>query len=252
MLARLKALTVGLELEVTGGAREAVSLAYDRGLVASDYLHSYHCSCSDCEPDIDRATIATAQNDCTVDGEFITRPMFMGDTESWAQMERLAVVFAASGTYADPMESTGCHVHVGAEGLDLLDPIELEDREWCGRERLAQFFVPLQNDIGAYARGASHRVRGYNSPIGSSPRYRTREGWLHLRKGSPTVEFRLWNGTTAAWRWKMYAGISAAIVLATMEGRPPCPDGTTLVDALDGLLDGEMLELMERQMTTPF
>jgi hypothetical protein len=175
----------------------------------------------------------------------------MGDAGSWAQLEKAGAVFASVGAYADPEESTGCHVHVGAEGLDTLDNFELEGYEWCGRERLAQFFHPLQKDIANYARGSVGAVRGYNRPIDASPRYRNREGWLHLRKGSPTVEFRLWNGTTTAWRWRMYAGISAALVLATMEGRPPADVGTPLTAALDGILDDETLALMVRQTQTP-
>ena len=250
----MSTLTVGLEVEVTGGAEEAVEVAHDEGLTADDSLHSYHCDCSSCEHDEYRVNIVTAQNDCTVSGEFITRPIRMGDAGSWSDLERLSAVFAWTGAYADPHESTGCHVHVSAALLDTLPTVEDEDsgEGWDGREQLAQFFVPLQNDIAMYARGAVDRVRDYNHPIGTDPRYRPREGWLHLRRRSQTVEFRLWNGTTAAWRWRMYAGISSALVMAVVQQRPPVPNGTPVLEALAGLLDDETLALMERQAATPF
>jgi hypothetical protein len=251
MLTALRQLTVGLEVEVTGGANDAVNLLHDENLVGDSYLHRYHCDCSSCEHSISRPNIFTGQEDCTVDGEFITRPVFMGDTGSWLALERAGAVFAYAGAYADPDESTGCHVHVGAEGLDDLGTIELDGMDRHPRERLAQFFVPLQDDLRQYARGSVGKVRGYNRPIDSDPRYRNREGWLHLRTGSDTVEFRLWNGTTTAWRWRMYAGISAAMVLAVMEGRPPADHGARLTDALDGILDDETLALMARQASTP-
>ena len=252
MLHMMKALTVGLEIEITGGARDAVSRGYDMGLTGADSLHSYHCSCRTCTPDMDRDNILAAQEDCTVDGEFITRPIFMGDADSWALLDRASAMFARVGAYADPSENTGCHVHVGAALLDELPTVETDDgEEWDGREQLAQWFIPLQEDLTNYARGLDDGVRDYNYPLDKCTRYRRREDWLNLRRRTPTVEFRVWNGTTAAWRWRMYAGISAAMVLATLEGRTPMPDGTLVRDALDGLLDDETLLLMALQEQTP-
>lgn len=248
-------MTVGLEIETTGGGLDALSVIAD--MVGIDrHPHSYHCDCRDqCEARFDRPNIVTAQDDCSVELEYITRPIVLGDSESWQELEEVGRVFRIHRTFADPTEDTGQHVHVGARNtLDLLPERSMPDGHGGrfmadGREQLAQFFVPLQETLRPFFAASAEDVRHYNGPIGRSPRYRTRTGWLNLNYHRPTVEFRGWNGSVVPWRWRMSAGISAAMVAAVMDGaRPTRKVRPTLVGVLGKHLDNETRELMTRQL----
>lgn len=244
-------LSVGLEVEVTGGADDAAELMEPRGLIYDRERCDYHCRCMACAATFGRGNVFAFQDDCSVDGEFITRPFLLGDAATWDELRQASRCMTDAGAYASPMESTGCHVHVGAEQLHAL-PVRYRNGErFDGFRQLEAVFFPLQETLVSYAAGSVETVRGYNYPI-RNPREcenRDRQQWLNLRgKTGPTVEFRLWNGSVTAWRWRMYAGISAAIVAATLDGaRPSRKVRPLLTDALGSHIDSETRELMARQ-----
>lgn len=248
-------LTVGLEIEVTGGGGDALERLWEP-LGIDRHPHAYHCSCrSQCSHDVDRPNIVTVQDDCTVEMEYITRPIVLGDSESWEALGMVGDVFRQSRTYADPMENTGQHVHVGAGyALDELPERRARDHEGVvfmadGREQLAQYFIPLQEALRPYMAASVSDVRDYNHPLTRNRWNRDRQGWLNLNRGRQTVEIRGWNGSIVPWRWRMSAGISAAMCAAVLDGaRPTRKAKPTLAGELGKHLDDETRELMSRQM----
>jgi hypothetical protein len=249
-------LSVGLEIETTGGGENALPHIADL-IGIDDRLHSYHCECDrQCSHRFDRENIVTAQNDCSVEMEYITRPIVLGDAGSWQELEEVGHVFRQYRTYANPNDNTGQHVHVGAiDTLDTLPERMIDLRgeggriSADGREQFAQFFVPLQEALRPYFAASVEDVRDYNHPISRDYRYRSRTGWLNLNRGRKTVEIRGWNGSVVPWRWRMSAGISAAMVAAVMDGaRPTRKDKPTLAGVLGKHIDDETRELMSRQM----
>jgi len=247
-------LSVGLEIEVTGGGADALQ-TLSRTIGIDRYTHSYHCQCREqCAPSFDRPNIVTAQDDCTVEMEFITRPFYLGDNDSWRQLGIVGDAFREARTYADPSAATGGHVHVGAALLDelphrMMSCGNLPRFDADGREQLAQFFYPLQEALRPYLAASAEDVRDYNHPISRDWRYRDRTGWLNLRRGAPTIEVRGWNGSVVPWRWRMAAGISAALVAAVLDGARPTRKARPVLSSVLGKhLDQETRELMSRQM----
>jgi hypothetical protein len=248
-------LTVGLELETTGGGSDALEIIAD-AIGIDHHPHPYHCGCREqCDARIDRPNIVTAQDDCTVEMEFITRPMVLGDAQAWAELALIGEAFRQSRTYADPHENAGQHVHVGAGyALDELTPRRARDFDGevfmaDGREQLAQLFIPLQEALRPYMAASVDDVREYNHPLSKNRWNRPRQAWLNLNYNRPTVEIRGWNGSIVPWRWRMSAGISAAMCAAVLDGaRPTRKAKPTLAGELGKHLDDETRELMSRQM----
>lgn len=247
-------ITTGLEVEVTGGGADALAMMWE-ALEIDHYPHSYHCTCrAQCSHDIDRPNVVTVQDDCTVEMEYITRPIRLGDANSWAELDYVGEVFRQARTFADPMRNTGQHVHVGVGyALDELPERRVRaDGEYFmadGREQLAQYFIPLQETLRPFMAASVKDVRDYNYPLTWDRWNRNRNGWLNLNRGSQTVEIRGWNGSVVPWRWRMSAGISAAICAAVLDGaRPTRKARPTLVGELGKHLDPETRELMSRQM----
>lgn len=240
---------VGIEIETSKHDEGLVRATFAAGLIAHGHKCGYHCGRSCCAHDEHRPNILTAQEDCSVASEFITRPIRLGNAGAWSQLQTFGGILAEHRAEADPMSNTGCHVHVDAAVLDALPTRNVRNERVDGREQLAQFFFPLQDSLEIFAGGALSSVRDYNQRITQSSSYRTRTQWLNLRRGTETVEFRLWNGSTSPWRWRMYAGISAGMVAAVADGKRI--DGRrrvpTLTKALRGYLDDETLDLMGRQ-----
>ena len=243
------AMKVGIEIELTGYDSPLIWAAFDAGLTAKSEKCSYHCPYACCAHEESRGNILTVQDDCTVAAEFISRPIRLGDASSWEKMGAFAGLLTDYRAYAEPNDNTGCHVHVEALELDSLPTRNVRNSRVDGREQLAQFFFPLQDSLEIFAGGQYNKVRRYNARISQDSDWRTRQSWLNLRRGTDTVEFRLWNGSVSAWRWRMFAGISAGMVAAvadgkTIDGRRRIP---TLTQALRGYLDDETLDLMGRQ-----
>lgn len=203
---------VGFELEVAENAGNVLHELRESGLTEHDGLHGYHCNCSECSVSTS-GPLFKAQEDCTADGEFITRILEYGSPD----MERAitgierALLTGAAIVNGD----VGNHVHVERAAFD-------GDAEG----RLARLFVRYQRDLFELASGRFAQVRDYNGvaefgPLGwESPLIRTRRHLVGtcLAFKPYTIEFRLWNSTRAGWRIRMHVGLSVALAQAALAG----------------------------------
>lgn len=72
--------------------------------------------------------------------------------------------------------------------------------------------------------------------------------WLDIHRHSHTYEFRLWNATKAAWRIRLVAGLSVAMVNAAESGVDVTEHDTrSLEHVLAPWLDDEMWSGIIRQ-----
>lgn len=214
--------------------------------------HEYHCYCRFCEVYPNRPHMFHFQNDCTANGEIITKPVDPFASEVDQAVKDLC--WAGVKANASTLGSVGNHVHVSR----ILD----ED----GHARLFQLWEAFQDtDIPLLAKGARVRVRNYNSPTklykainhqmhvhftahGDEPRgfkhirsvhysefrfslvtwydYINKGPWLSVR--SQTFEFRVWNASLNPCRLRAYGLVSAAFVLAAEDDEldPLDPDLT--------------------------
>src|SRR4051812_27869610 len=108
---------VGMELEIGSGAK---ALADTLNAMGSRYLPAgvcdYHCGCSDCSHDPERYNLWTAQEDCSVDGEFISKPLAIY-SDAFEDAVR-AMGEALFKSRAIPDDSAGNHVHVDRRDFD--------------------------------------------------------------------------------------------------------------------------------------
>lgn len=194
----------GYEMEVADDAYTFLEALQTVGLTNHYELHPYHCGCSECHYDRHTYDFA-AQEDCTVNGEFITRILTLGQANRsghWSALQRARTI----AWTARPGWEAGNHVHVSKDvGEAYRTRMHPQDFVWLyGREyaRLAQ--------------GAFDSVRDYNSPpayLDGSRSYdnsRTYGSWV-VDHGQ-TWEFRLWNSTAVAWRARLYVEVSLATV----------------------------------------
>lgn len=226
----------GIECEVESGT---VGLLDALGL---DSVHDYHCDCSDCDP-FRSSPDFTIQEDCTADGEVISRVLAYGSPEATDAIALLADALKSSR--ATTSTNQGLHIHVGTEAMG--------HEAWVYFWRL---WFRYQNDVGDLAAGRFGDVRSYNSPnimtyqIGDCAEtfwssddlidvYRRmgrtycRTHWVNCTTGHDTVEFRLWNATRVEWRIHLAVGVSCAIVQAALDGVNVTEhDERTLVDVL--------------------
>jgi len=278
---------LGIEVELTGGAHDAISVLCDEGLAAAGHLHDYHCNCDCCEYDRPAQYAWTGQEDCTVDGELISRILTWGD-DAWQAIAKLGNVLHEVRAEADPFgggnyDAAGNHVHVE----NVLDA--------NGRRRLYRLFLRYGQeggDLELLASAASRDMRGYNSrvePEHLNPRvwrrnsppdaavataewvhahrdgweatrpanwhkhdaYHGTEGWLRCNAHRRTIEFRLWNATTLAWRLHMHAGLSVAMVKFADDPHSPVVTARTarpLLALLDPYMDADTARYAQRQM----
>lgn len=235
-------LRFGFEFEVSAGASDLARRLYSLGMLPYEGLHPYHCDCDECEADPNRAHVYHAQQDCTVAGEFISRPLHWGDDETHNAIATLSREAIAARATAD--RNAGCHVHVSAH---LLDQSQRAD--------IMRTMLAYLDEYGTLAGGKAKAVRGYNGTIDGFANYWNddryllsgRSSWLN-NSGFNTVEFRLWNGTVTDWRVRMYAGVSLATVLAVLDGNVPDRNpNNTLADHLADYLPDDVPELMKRQ-----
>jgi hypothetical protein len=252
----------GFECEVAGGASQVVALLHEKGLTADNRLHHYHCSCPTCRPDRTHYNIH-GQQDCTADGEFITRILTYGTPEAEQTIDGLAdALFMARATVGT---GQGFHVHV-----------DKRDLSHAARGRLWRLFVKYQQDLGRFANGQFSDVRTYNGPLryfrqfttlsedqfwsqrnltrvgracGHSADLYTRSFWLNDDNAN-TYEFRLWNSTRVAWRMHLAVGISVALVQAAKDGVKVNPDDErTLLDVCAPYLTDDTLSSAIRHLT---
>lgn len=211
-------ITFGFELEVSDGAHNTLSHLGEMGLTQHESFHQYHCSCGMCEP---RTTgpLFKAQQDCTADGEFISRILEFGSHDAERAIVGLSRALLLGG--GDASGTVGNHVHVDRRGMDI-----------PARNRLNRLFARYETELLEIASASRNSVRSYN---GTRPQFNDAiwevtdahpEQWLRsdYTEGSklswkdPTVEFRLWNSTRAAWRIRTHVGLSVAMVLAATDG----------------------------------
>lgn len=210
----------GIECELESGTADILPL------LGLDHLHDYHCECGDCCPHR-HAPDWTAQEDCTADGELISRILAYGTPSADAAIDRLGDVLREAR--ATTSTNQGLHVHVGTE--------DMTPESWV---RMWRIWFRYQDEVADLARGRFRHVRSYNQPnvftqqvsdaetfwksddlaaawrtVGR-PYFRT--AWLNANTCHDTVEFRLWNATRATWRIHLAVGVSTAILAAAIDG----------------------------------
>lgn len=260
----------GMEIEVSVGGGDVLSILYEDGHVTDGYLHDYHCSCSSCRhyrsgPDW------TAQDDCTADAEFISRILTTGPEGD----EALAVMSAAliQGR-SEHSSEVGMHVHTDAEPFR---------DDHAAVVRLWRLWLTYEDDIGTLARMSADRVRSYNAPcrvqgvlgyeshgreqemsadfytaehgdayemLHSYVKLGNRSGrWLSGGTGEGTWEFRVWNGTRSLWRMRMAVYVSVALTVAALDGYEARPDdGRSLLHAIGDYLPEDVVMSIVKQL----
>lgn len=246
----------GIEIEVANNGPDLASELFDRGLCGTNHLHDYHCSCDVCDHDPRRPTPWTAQQDCTVAGEFISKPLEFGSAEFAAATEGLsAAMLDLNVSPGQRRQNVGGHVHVDASDFGPANSVQ--------RWRLRRLFLRYQDEMGMLASASQQEVRDYNPRMRSwneerfwstdcEPSYRSIEGGWLRSVSMKTIEFRLWNSTRLEWRMHLHAGISVGMATAALDWRnlPPVDrsDATPLLVRLLPYLDERTLELANRQM----
>ena len=267
----------GIECEVSSGAADVLTHLYNGGHVSDDHLHAYHCDCNACDhhrsgPDW------TGQEDCTADGEFVSRILTTGP-EGDAALEAISAALIAGR--ASHSERVGMHVHTDA------GPFR-EDND--ALVRMWRLWLTYQDDVGILARSHFSDVRSYNGPNVTKPHggqpnvagvlgYEnadkvdrffeappdeavgmledwTRRGprtgrWLSGGVDSGTFEFRLWNGTRSLWRIRMAVYVSVALTTAALDGYEARPgDGKSLLDAIGDRLPDDVYMSVVKQLAS--
>lgn len=243
--------TTGWELEVSGGARNALDGLRAFGLTGHDHYHGYHCGCDACQPrpfyGTDQRWFKT-QQDCTADGEIISGIFDYGSTEfEEAVIGQGHVLLKAHGVRTSG--GVGNHVHVGRENLDP-----------AGTARLERLFGRYGESLREIAAAGHDDMRGYNGrltiPRASDPLWTAEYddaanswGGLLAQAGttghclafkSRTVEFRLWNSTKSPWRIRTHVGLSNAMVQAAEAGIDTTHDDDRVLEEVIGdFIDSE-------------
>lgn len=216
-------ISFGIECEVAGGTSAMLDA------LGLDGLHGYHCDCERCEPERSSPDW-TAQEDCTADGEFISRILTYGDDGDRAIGQLAAALKSARAVHSN---GQGLHVHV--------DTSDMTPTTWVYFWRL---WFRYQDEVGMLASGSYNDVRSYNQEVrfsqvvgthepGVTPDFWTadpvlvaprigqpydRATWVNPRTGHGTAEFRLWNATRVEWRIHLAAGVSTALIRAALDG----------------------------------
>lgn len=114
--------------------------------------HGYHCSCVYCTPSPERENFWAFQSDCTVDGEFVSKPAIYNAPETLQNLVDMGEALVLSNVRQTG--NVGNHVHV-----DIRD---LNDEEML---RMFQLYMRFQNDeFRTLAAGPQGGVRSYNAP----------------------------------------------------------------------------------------
>lgn len=209
----------GFECEVKAGAAGVLDYLNNAG-VWEEGLHSYHCSCDDCDPMTGK--LIHAQEDCTCDGEFIARATPYASDDA----ELLFTTMAAAVVSGRAVVGDGAGFHVHVDRRDLTENANL---------RVAQLFLRYQDEFDQLATGNLGHVRSYNAKFGGyrsdldyvwslAPGRAKRDSiqralqlffkGMWLAKQRNTWEFRVWNSTRAEWRMRLAVGVSVAVVNA--------------------------------------
>lgn len=194
---------------LVGGPNDLIHRAYANDLIAENARHSYHCDCDSC--DYRRSgPLMTAQSDCTVGVEFVSRIIDLNefdhparDIQTWVEM--MENWDEDGGWMPDGHTSCGNHVHVSSDGDDRACWAEspLRQRAYNNINSLYAAF-----DWTNIADGGCGAIRGYNSKPQRSDRYGG--NWLSDR-GYGTFEHRLWNTPREPQRLWAHIGISIGL-----------------------------------------
>lgn len=239
--------TFGIEMEVGSGSADLLE-----ALGLHD-IHSYHCGCDRCYPDRPGPDF-TAQEDCTVDAEFISRILPYND-EGMEAIEDLGEAVRKARCGYGGFRDVGLHIHVGHEDLPYDDD---------AMRRFWRLWFHCENDIERMAAGSRECVRGYNAPVSERhvgapsvevmyrsdewiPGHTYRDSWVATRTNHSTFEFRVWNSTRATWRIHLAVGVSVALVAAASDGvNVTLDDERTLPDLLGPYMTDESYAAMLR------
>mgnify|MGYP000717927574 CR=1 FL=1 len=286
-------LGVGFELEVSSGADASLDILRNSrplpGVAGTMHsrFHQYHCECDECEYDR-KDVLFGAQQDCTADGEFISKIFTYGSKRMYASFDSLqtALVDGAAGVDG----AVGNHVHVRRP----------QDRRQVPTDvKLGRLFLRYQDELENFAAASFERVRRSgctvkadniyqgdlddlkpwrfarqmvrNARINPRPAYYSQAEWdLHqqhvarrpvsalneivggsyLRYGASgqTYEFRLWNSTKSAWRMALHVGLSVGMTRAAMYGPDDLDLSGSVIDTLKPWLDKATMENVTRQI----
>lgn len=190
---------------ISGNSGDLIDRFNRAGLIDGREQHDYHCDCSTC--DYGRSfPLMTAQTDCTVAVEFVSRICDLRDNDWLGDVQKLVNVmekwkqdghWMPDGTY-----SCGNHVHVSHQGDN--------DEEWplAGDDRVKRHIDALYAvfDWHDVADGGCGHVRGYNRKPGKTDAY---GNWLSWR--DETAEHRVWNTPREPERLWAHIGLSIAL-----------------------------------------
>lgn len=177
----------------------ALNVMEGAGLIEDTDVHDYHCGCG-WRCDYTRSSpVFTAQQDCTVGVEFVSRILSLDDWEVVATTgEAVDNIWRKTGRRPNGRAPWGNHIHVGARSPHRVSPwsaafLAMESLDW---------------ELIACGGCASGRTRGYNTKPhkGSEPGW---QGWAVGR--DETVEYRLWNTPAEGWRIGFHVATSIAL-----------------------------------------
>lgn len=289
----------GFEAEWAVGAGSLVAKLHEAGLCGMSELHNYHCRCEQCS--FTSGFAYRAQRDSSCDGEIISSPFTYGDADDDDNVKALcdfavdvdaepgmsagchvhvntsklnaaskrdlaftafvlwepALMFLSAGRFAEnrannSMLSTSLALRnpYGDNTISLNTSGGTRRPTWMIDDDLKRYDpVDLLNDINLRP---LLRHRAFNSD---------RHANLNMNTGHPTWEFRLWNATRAAWRIKMFAGLSCAfmtpkVLIDLLDGwskdfqdyDPEDSEPATALVPIIGKHDSGLAALMERQI----
>lgn len=200
----------------SGNVATYVAAFVEHGLIdaVDNDQHPYHCSCGRCCYTREFPHF-TAQEDCTVGVEFVSR-ILHSDTDDGivdAACKAHDAAMRATGWRPDGYGSYGNHIHISRRGTD-----NGHAAFRGGTLNQMQALVTATFAAGRWdrvAHGGCGTLRTYNgSQPGKRPTSTVAEldvytSWLSQR--SATMEFRIWNTPSDAERIKAHVGLSLAL-----------------------------------------
>lgn len=191
-----------------GGSGDLIERFCGAGLIGDTDQHEYHCDCSTCSYTRSHP-LMTAQTDCTVAVEFVSRICDLRDDDWQNDVHSLVNVmnqWKRDGHWMpDGSYSCGNHVHVSHRG----DNDTGEWPEWAVGETTVKRHIDALYavfDWTTVADGGCGHVRGYNRKPGKNDGY---GNWLSWR--DETAEHRVWNTPREPERLWAHIGLSIAL-----------------------------------------
>jgi hypothetical protein len=235
--------TYGIEAEWHVGANTLINRLHSMGLSGCDNLHPYHCDCDNCC--LNNGYAFRGQTDSSCSGEVIsdilgTSRFYEAEHDGYnatALFKSLAE--AAVEVDAEPGLTSGFHVHVSVEGVQIStmrqavwqylrwEPMLTRIAGGRWNDQRPNMNRSVRSQLNYYWR-AQHGCDLTSASMGAvAPEdceylqrdlhnalmLTDRHSNLSIRQNHyPTWEFRLWNSTRAAWRMEMFVGLSRAFL----------------------------------------